>query len=358
MNISIISAVFPPEPVLTAVTSSQIATQISLQGKRVKVITNFPNRPAGKIYLGYHRHIYKREVDNDGYEIIRCFTSLSTNSTLFSRLLENITFGLTSCMIVLFSQKPEVIYANTWPIFAQGLICLVARLRRIPIVLSIQDIYPELLAIQGKLSKLGVFYRILYSLDRMIAGCASAIIVISDRFAKIYTKERGIRPEKVHVIPNWVDVEEIKILPKDQCRKKYKIPENAFLLVYAGNIGVAAGVETIIQAVGSLPDYSNVILLVAGQGSQLKRSIELANKIGSEKIIFHSPWLSDETSSLLSTADILVLPTKSNQLQASVPSKLITYLFAAKPILALAKEDTDIAELIREVGWGWVFGGD
>ena len=358
MDVIIVSCVFQPEPIISAKSSSSLVIELTRRKHNVKVITNFPNRPAGKIYPGYHRHLYNKENNGDGLDILRCYSTLSSKSTLFSRLMENITFGITSSTAVLISKKPNVIYANTWPIFSQELTCLVAKVRRIPIILSIQDIYPESLTVQGRLTKSSMIYRMLRWVDLMNARSANALVVISDRFAKIYTEERGIPAEKVHVIPNWADEEEIKILPKEQARKNYNIPENAFVLVYAGNVGAAAGVETIIQAIGELPESSNVRLVIAGEGSQLNHCREMAKEIGNEKILFHSPWLREETSSLLSTADVLVLPTKGNQSLVSVPSKLITYLIAAKPILALAKDDSDITDLIHRAGCGWVIEPD
>ena len=358
MIILIVSAVFQPEPVISAITSSDIADKLIHDGKQVIVITNFPNRPGGILYTGYHRKLYQLDTNTADYKILRCYSSLSPTSSLINRLLENITFGLSSSLAILFSKKPDVIYSNTWPVFAQGLTCLVAKLRRIPIVLSVQDIYPESLQVQGRLSRTNIIYKVLRWIDRMNARSAKAVIVISERFKNIYTKDRGIAEEKVHVIPNWTDTGEIKLLPKEQSRRTYNIPVNDLVLVYAGNVGAAAGVETIIQAMGKLPESSRIILLIAGEGSQLSNCKELAKQIGNEKIFFHSPWLREETGSLLSAADIFVLPTRGNQSLVSVPSKMITYLFSGKPILALAKEDSDIADIIKRTGCGWVIEPD
>ena len=71
-------------------------------------------------------------------------------------------------------------------------------------------------------------------------------------------------------------------------------------------------------------------------------------------IFFHTPWLKEETAQVLKTPDVLILPTRGNQSAASVPSKLISYLFAAKPVIALANEDSDVADVIRKANCGWV----
>lgn len=352
-KITIISAVFPPEPIVSANTSYNMARGLIYQEQFVNVITNFPNRPAGKLYKGYRQSVYSTSIDPSGFRLVRCFSFFSKESSMVSRWMENISFGLSSSLALFFSPKPDAIYVNTWPIFAQGLACFVASVRRIPVVLNIQDIYPESLAMQGRLSSTNLFYKILRWIDRANARSAGALIVLSDYFAKIYTEDRGIPAEKVHVIPNWVDPDEIQLLPKAQFRKRYGISENAFVFGYAGNIGVAAGVENVIEAFANIGERKTY-LLIAGDGSRRQSCQDLVKKLGAKNVIFHSPWPKEETSEVLAAADVLVLPTQGEQSMASVPSKMLNYMLAARPILALVLPDSETAQLIHAANCGWV----
>jgi glycosyltransferase involved in cell wall biosynthesis len=99
---------------------------------------------------------------------------------------------------------------------------------------------------------------------------------------------------------------------------------------------------------------SGLRFVIAGEGSRLAPCRELAERLGRDRIIIHSPWPLDETSLVLQTADVLVLPTRGSQSLASVPSKLISYMLAARPIIALAMPQSDIARIIEESGCGWV----
>jgi colanic acid biosynthesis glycosyl transferase WcaI len=294
----------------------------------------------------------------DGIDVLRCFSTFSQESSLISRFLENISFGLFSGIVVFIAKKPDVIYANTWPIFAAGILSIVAFLRGIPLVTSIQDLYPESLMVQGRFTKLTERHpiiRLLRFLDTWVARNSQAVIVISERFARIYCQDRGIRADKIKVVRNWGDEKELTAGgPENDIRRNYSIPKQDLLLVYGGNVGVAASVETVIRAMGLLPKDVGVKLLIAGEGSQLNNCQDLALRIGKEKIVFYTPWPVEETASVLRAADILVLPTKGKQCIVSIPSKLISYLFAAKPILALANDDAEIARLICQAGCGWV----
>jgi len=268
--------------------------------------------------------------------------------------MEYLSFGITSSLALLFSEKPDVIYANTWPIFAQGLVCLVARLKKIPLVLSVQDIYPESLVCQGRIRENGWVFRILLAIDRVITRRCSSVIVISDRFTHSYSGLRGIPLEKIKVVPNWIDSQAVRLTPKEKYRQRSGISKEAFVLVYGGNIGMAADVETVIKALEYVKSEREIVLIVAGSGSNLQTCQILSGYLSNARVIFHTPWPIDETAEVLGAADVLVLPTHGNQSLVSVPSKMLSYLLSARPILATVSKESDIAEVIGKTGCGWV----
>ncbi len=204
MRIFIVSCVFPPEPVVSAQTSYQIAERLVDRGDEVIVIAPFPNRPAGKIFPGYRRNLFSNHV-MEGIKVIRCFNTVSEKSTLISRLAENISFGITSGLAVIFSKHPDVLYLNTWPVIATGIIWIIARIRRIPLVISIQDVYPESLIIQDRVSAHNWWIELLRKTDAIICRGSKALIVISKGFASIYLEDRRVDPKSIYVIPNWLD---------------------------------------------------------------------------------------------------------------------------------------------------------
>src|ERR1700761_3098429 len=201
MNFLIVSAVFPPEPVVTAQTSFQIADELFLQGHQVIVLAPFPNRPDGELFKGYRRSLFRTE--NMGFSVIRCFSFLSRKSTVGSRLLENIGFAITSSVRVLFAPRPDIIYMNSWVIFGSGLVSAAAWLRGIPVAMSVQDVYPESLSQQNRIASQSLLFKILRGLDTKIARSAKALIVISEQFRETYTLDRGVPADRIHVLQNW-----------------------------------------------------------------------------------------------------------------------------------------------------------
>lgn len=356
MRITIVSAVFPPEPVVSSITSGQLARFLAAGGHDVSVVTGFPNKPKGRLYPGFKRRLFQHEKSREGYRIVRCFSFISSKSAIWSRFLENISFGVTCGWFLLTSCRPGVIIANTWPIFSQGLLAIIARLRGIKFILNIQDLYPESLISQNHTSENGVIAHSLRTFDRWIANKSAAIVVPTPSFAKVYRHSRGIPNGKLHIVPNWVDKESIikDDIHGEGFRKNLGIPSDARLVFYGGNVGAAAGVETVIESFRYLRKFENLYLIIAGDGANLKSCQQMACDVNNPRVRFRAPWPSSETSQALSAADILVLPTRGRQSLASIPSKLIAYMLAARPILALSLSKSDLAHVIHESGCGWV----
>ncbi len=356
MRILIVNPVFPPEPVVSSITSAQLARFLSDQGHVVSVVTGFPCKPRGRLYPGYKLRLFRYEKAPEGYRLVRCFRFISSKSTMWSRFLENISFGLTSGWFVLTARRQDALYLNTWPIFSAGILALVARVRRLEFVLNIQDIYPESLVAQRRITQNGVIARGLRSVDRWIAKISSTVVVPAPSFARVYRQSRGLPIKKLHFVPNWFDKK--CVVANDiqgvVFRKKLRIPLDAPMVLYGGNVGEAAGVETVIESFRYLNDIETLYLAIAGDGTNLRACQMMAADMEHPRIRFYTPWPIAETSSALSAADILVLPTRGRQSLVSIPSKLIVYMLAARPVLALSYPESDLAQIVNESGCGWV----
>ncbi len=359
MKVVIITCVYPPEPVVSSQTSHQIAEELAQRGHEVTVIAPFPNRPAGKLYSGYTRKLgFQRTRGINGINLVRCASFLSPRSTMISRLLENISFGLTSNIAVLFLPKADVIYSNSWPLLATGLTALIAKLYDSSLIISVQDVYPESLLSQHRALINRWFISVLSKLDRFVAHNSKALVVISDYFKEIYRNTRQVEERKIHIIPNWIQEAEPKSTNNARnYRSDHSISNSSFVIAYGGNIGVAAGVETVIDSYR----YFNGVrpyTIIAGQGSCLPICQTLVRELNDDRIIIHTPWHSEDTNYVLEAANILILPTRGAQSMVSVPSKLLSYMLAGKPVIALALPHSEVARIIEKSNCGWIVSPD
>ena len=360
MRVILVTGVFPPEPMVSAQTSEQIAEELVRLGHSVLVLAPYPNRPQGVLFEGYKRALSFTSAVSQGYELTYCFGFFSPKSTILSRLAENLSFGVTSGLRLLCSQSPDVVYSNSWPIFATGIVACIARLRGIPLVISIQDIYPESLESQGRTSSRGWIFRFLQRCDRAIVRSASQVIVISERFRELYEKDRGVDPHCLHLVPNWGidDVNHADYGAASLFRHRLGIPPDAFVAVYAGNVGVASNAEMLVGAFAKLRDNPRLYLVIAGDGSRREACRKAVEEGPLGRVIIHTPWKTEETGPVLQMADVLLLPTKGNQSLNSVPSKLITYLLSGRPVIAAVLPESDTAIAILGSGAGWVIEPD
>lgn len=352
---AVVSCVFPPEPVVSARTSQDIAAGLVGCGYEVVVVAPYPSRPGGRIYPNYRRRLIPRPVHSHGYTVARTFSIPSAKSTRSSRFIENISFGISSAAYLLFARRPKVIYANSWPVFASGLLSLVAGLRRIPYVVVVQDMYPESYYEQGRGDRKSRSYRMMRWIDKQVANRAAHVIVLSKAFARIYHKDRGVPADRISVIPNWAEKSADLGDPAARdgeaaaLRQSAGVPADAFAVAYGGNIGVAAGVETLMDALNELDDVHG---LVAGEGSSLSACRVIAQ--GNARVRFIYPWPAEQTVPLYRAADVLVLPTQGNQSLSSVPSKLIHYMLSGRPVIAAGLPGSELVNIIETSGCGWV----
>lgn len=358
MRILVVSAVYPPEPITAGRNTAQLVEALADGGHQVQVVAPYPNRPGGRLYPGYRRRLFEDSRSDQGVPLRYCWTIFSRRSSLPSRFLENVSFGLAAAWAILRLERPQALYVMSWPVLAPALAALAARWRRVPFVVNIQDVYPESLVVQGRAGKDSLLVRWLGRLDRWVAHSSQAVVVISESFARVYRQERGVAAEKVIVVPNWADERLLEDPQADaqaqSLRQAQAIPPEARLVVYAGNIGTAAGVEGVIQAFAALRDCEQVWLLAAGEGASLAACQALADRLDLRRVRFHSPWPVGETAAVLRAADILLLPTQGEQSLVSVPSKLMYYMLAGRPVLAQVLEESDSAQAILRAGCGWL----
>jgi glycosyltransferase involved in cell wall biosynthesis len=268
---------------------------------------------------------------------------------------ESFSFGWHACNYLAdHLQDVDVVYANTWPLLGQALVARLCSRRRVPLVLHIQDVYPE--SLLGRLS--GLSRRIvrapLTALDRWTARQAKSVVVISENMQRTYVEDRGLPQERVATIFDWQDESRFVNLPDrtDVCAR-HGVPAERFTFVYLGNIGPVAGVELLIKAFGEA-SAGNAQLLIVGEGSNKARCMSVASDLRLATVRFLSCPTPFDAPILQTMAHVCLLPLRRGAGMSSIPSKLMAYLLSAKPVLATVDSESDTARCIQEAKCGWV----
>jgi glycosyltransferase involved in cell wall biosynthesis len=337
-NILIISAVFPPEPVVSAKISSALAEELA-KTNDIIVLTPKPTRPSGFNFT-------ETRLTKDNFRHVQVNSYTCPDSTLFGRIRESYSFGRHCKRFIIQNNKTiNLIYANTWPLLAQLLTVRTAQRFKIPVIIHVQDIYPE--SLTNKLPAFGKLFKfLLLPMDKYILRKATWIITISNHMRSYLVQSRKIDSKKVLVIQNWQD-EDAFI----NFKSTYK-NNKQFTFMYLGNIGPVAGVELLIEAYAK-SELKSCRLIIAGDGSMKESLQKRIVELNLNTVEFWSVP-DGKVPEIQDMADVLLLPIKMGAALSSIPSKLPAYMFSGKPIIACADKNSDTANAILSSGSGWV----
>lgn len=340
-KIVIISAVFPPEPVVSASLSKDIATALA-KDNMVTVLCPNPTRP--------HGFVFEKGIETADYEVVRLNSYTCSESKIFSRFRESYSFGKHCFKYIADNHKNiDVIYANTWPLFAQYFTVKAAKKYNIPITIHVQDMYPE--SLSNKLPVLKHLVDIfLLPIDKYVLVNADKVIAISNQMKNYLVQTRKIESGKIEVVQNWQDEE--AFINYEMSNNLTRTAKKPFTFMYLGNIGPVAGIDLLIEAFTSI-DLLSSRLVIAGSGS-MKDSLE--KMVKNKKVENIEFWSvpDGKVPEIQSYADVLLLPIKKGAATSSIPSKLPAYMFSKKPILALVDKDTVTYNAILEADCGWL----
>ncbi|WP_261345374.1 glycosyltransferase family 4 protein [Candidatus Laterigemmans baculatus] len=352
MRVLILSCVFPPEPVTSAGTSADLAAGLVQRGHDVRVVAPMPTRPGSRVMAGYSRWFPQSEKHADGYEIVRLPVPFLPRRSLVGRSLEYAAFGTFSSLAAFFN-RADIIYANTWPVLGGLGLPLIRCLRGIPFVLSVQDVHPEAATLTSGISPRGPLANLLRRTDGYVARRAQAIATICPAFTNLYRDDRGVPPERLHTVPNWMDADRVKPTSREnRLRSALGIPAETRVAMFAGNIGSTANVDSILDAASSIAGRADVRFVIAGDGSERQRLEALAAQRQLENVQFIHPLRNEDFNDVQGLADVMLLPTCAGGASASVPSKMIAYMLAGRPIIAAVEEASETAAVIRRADCG------
>ena len=353
MRVIFLTITFYPEP--NAIHGLPLAKHLAARGYDIKVLTSFPQYPIGRIYPGYRMRPWQWETI-DGIPILRVPIYPSHDTSAIRRILTYLSFAFTASTIgVALIGSADLVYLYDPPA-TNGLASLILKVfRRTPIVHDIADIWPETVIQSGMIrgertkkivnSVLGTWCKFLYRQ-------ADVVTVLSPGFKQLLI-ERGVPDNKVKVIKNWADEATFKPVDPDPNLARELGFEGHFNVVYAGNLGVYQGIETVIKAAALIKDHQKIQVVIVGIGPKQEELKKLASKIGATNVLFLGRRPYEEMPKINSLADVLLIHLKDHVfLHATIPGKTQVSLASGRPIIMAVRGDA--AEIVREARAGIV----
>lgn len=318
----------------------------------VKVICGQPNY-AAKGTLAPKKEVYKN------VEIFRVWSTTLDKNVIFFRLLNMLTLG-TAIFVksVVKIKKGERLMVVSAPPSLPFTTALAAKIRGARYTLVVQDKYPETLIAVGKAKADSLLVKVLNKFNQNLYNNAEKIVVVGRDMKKLVesqiSKNKNELPS-ISVIQNWASLEEIEPTAREnnELLKKLGILDK-FVFLYAGNMGHPQDLESIIDSAVKLKNDQRFHFLFLGSGVKRKRLETAVEKNKLKNVTVLPPRPREEQKLFLNACDVGLVSLVKGMRGVAMPSRTYNFLAAAKPILALTEENSEIAKVIEEDCVGWI----
>ncbi|MFY1631800.1 glycosyltransferase family 4 protein [Solwaraspora sp. WMMB335] len=351
MRIGVVSQWYPPEP---AFIPGSLATELTARGHEVRVLTGYPNYPQGTVYPGYRQSWRHRHTDGR-LSVRRVPLYPSHDASAARRAATFVSFAASSVLAApRYLADIDVLYVYLPPGTAYAAAAVLRLLRRVPVVLHVQDVWPESVT-ASPLCPGGLTGRVadaaLARLMRAVYRSADRVVVIAPG-ARDLVAARGADRRRVQVVLNWTDERLFRPVPatsraRDQVRAGGR---SRCTIMYAGNLGVFQGVDEAVRAAAAMAGKVDLVLVGSGVAAHSARS--LAEELGAGNVRFLGQRPPEEMAELAAAADYQLVTLRDLPvLRGVIPSKLQAALACGVPVIAAAAGDT--ARFVRRTGVGW-----
>lgn len=348
-RILLVTPYYPPEVGAAQSFASETAAYLAARGHEVTVLTTLPNYPSGIVPEEYRHGARRREL-RDGVSIVRVWSYVTPNKGFFRRILGQLSFG---CLAPFLGSravgKPEMILMISPPLFTAIAGRALAWRKRCPYIFNVSDLWPESAIQLGVLHNRGLIWlaeRLEWS---TYLKAARVMVVTKGIYATL--ERRGLPPERMFLSLIGVDTTRFRPLPRGDARAAVGW-DDRFTVLYAGTIGLAHGLGTVLEAAELLRHEAGIRLVLMGDGAEKAHLLAEAQARGLENVTFEPPQPHDRMPLYIASADACLVSLRKLPLfEGALPSKLYEYMACGRPtLLAVGGEARDLAE--REAGAG------
>ena len=336
MKILYVSQYFPPEMGAPAARVSELSRHWVREGHDVSVLTGFPNHPDGVIRPEYRRRFRRlicREI-LDGIKVVRTWLLPFPNRESYERILNYSSFCVSAGIAGSFLERPDVVIATS-PQLLVGLSGFwIAKLKGVPFVLEIRDLWPESLTAVGVGNPNSLLHRTLRKIAGFLYRQADHVVVVTPAFREYLIKNWRVPGEKISIVQNGVETKLFSPGDNGPLRSSLKAEEK-FVVSYIGTLGLAHGLQTVIAAAENLQNAEpNVLFLLVGEGADRERILKLAESKNLTNVRFVPQQPREKIPAYIAASDAcLVLLKKSDVFKTVIPTKMLEFMSCGRPVV-------------------------
>ncbi|MBN1654412.1 MAG: glycosyltransferase family 4 protein [Deltaproteobacteria bacterium] len=348
--------VFAPDGVSTAYLMNDIARQLNRLGHSVTVLTTTPHynldestlrrQPLERVWPGL---LYKSRFD--GIAVWHVKMPAKGQRTT-GRFLDFMRFHAVSLLAgLMVTERFDIVIAPSPPLTIGVISWLMAMRYKAPSVYNVQEIYPDFAINQGMLDSPAMI-RLMRGIEQLVYKKSAFIVPISEWFARTI-KERGVPREKLVVIPNFVDTELYRPMPRRNAFSEKHGLNDDFVVLYGGNIGLSQDWESLLFAAREL-DSLPIKFVIVGDGARGQWLKDEISKLAVKNVLLLGYHSREQMPLINASSDIGTIPMKATTTSDTFPSKIYTIMACAKPAIVSADEDSELSHIIHESRCGRV----
>lgn len=343
-SILINTQVFPPEAHPTAIMVDELAHFLADSGWDVTVCAGLPHHPGGRLLKGVEWRLWQKSED-DGVTVIRIGHFVHPSRTMLARATVYVTQALGALAGAVATSRCDIVLVFGPPLVGPNVGALVAKRFGAGLVNVIYDIYPDVAVETGKVTNRLVLAAARIA-ERTQHAAARRTIVLSKGFKRTLVA-KGLKPETVVAIPVWLDPEIIRPMARDNnWRIEQGISPEKFVVLYAGTIGIVSGARVVARAAELLRERDDILFLFVGEGEEKPQAEALVRDLGLRNVRFTRFQPRSRLSEVQATADVGLVTLARGRGRTSVPSKVLGYMAAGRPVVAAVDNDSDTAQAI------------
>jgi len=345
LRIVLLTHYFPPEVGAPQARLFELASRAAAAGHSVTVVTGFPNYPTGVAPAEY-RGRFRMEETLDGIRVIRTWVYATPNRGFVRRILNHISFAVSSLTALRKVGHADVIFVESPPLFT-GLAALAySRVKRAPYIFNVSDIWPQSAVELGALrSRLAIWLAVMLELH-LYRRAARVSVVTPGMLERLAA--RGIPRSKLFVLTNGVDTSVFRPAPPNtELARSLGLDERKIFL-YAGTHGMAQGLDTVLEAAKQTKN-PEVLYVLAGEGAEKEALTKRVKGEGISNVCFLPNQPKAVMPDLLNLAYASIIPLRRLDLfKSALPSKMFESMATAKPIVgSLWGEAAELIESTR-----------
>lgn len=330
MKILLIHQVFMSRSEAGGTRHIELSRYLARRGHSVTVIASSVSYLTGKAAPAGTRN-----EKSEGIEVIRTWASAGAQRSFFRRLLSFVSFMCSSFVAAMKVGNVELVWGTSPPIFQGFTAWLVARLKRVPFVFEVRDLWPDF-AVQTGVLRNRMLIRLSRMLEHFLYRHADQLIVNSPGFIP-HLVSCGVPESKIALVPNGVEPGMFRPDDRGERVRQELGLEGKFIALYCGAMGLANDLSTLLQAAWLLLERSGIAIVLLGDGKERANLEQMAASVGLNNVRFVPAQPKSRMPEFLAAADVCVAILKAIPMfDTTYPNKVFDYMAAGRPtVLAI-----------------------